>query len=330
MDLYQALLKPLLFCLDPETAHRMAMRAIVRGWAPAAPPLAQGAEVSFFGVKFPNKIGLAAGFDKDGEGIEQWGRLGFGFAELGTVTRHPQPGNPRPRLFRYPRSLALVNRMGFNNEGAETLAKRLDSARSTIPLGINIGKSKVTPLEEAAEDYAYSYRLLKDKGQYFVVNVSSPNTPGLRQLQDKESLARILWRLKEIDPKPPLFVKAAPDLEDGPLEELVQTALDLQLTGLVLSNTTTDLSAVIKDKDMAGGLSGEPLRDKADRVLAKASHLAGDRLILIGVGGIMGPEDAARKLNLGASLVQVYTGWVYGGPSFIPELAKSLAAQRSV
>jgi dihydroorotate dehydrogenase len=324
MSLYQALIRPLMFSLDAEAAHNLALGIIARGWARGSSCGRGDLKRTLFGVEFPHPVGLAAGFDKNGAALARWKKLGFGFVEVGTVTRHAQPGNPKPRMFRLLSERGIINRLGFNNEGADALARRLDEAQAGIPVGVNLGKSKVTPLEEAAEDYAYSYRLLKDKGDYFVVNVSSPNTPGLRQLQDRDALTRILWRLKEIDAGKPLFVKIAPDLSDEALAEVVEAAIDLQLTGLIATNTTLDRTVLPRDPGQDGGLSGAPLTKRADNVLQRVKSLAGDQLTLIGVGGIMSPEDAQRKLDLGASLVQVYSGWVYGGPGFVSELVRGL------
>ncbi len=326
MSLYRGLLRPLLFRLDPETAHNLAMRAVEAGLVRAPAPPSGGSEKVLFGVRFPNPVGLAAGFDKDGVAVDHWHRLGFGFVEIGSVTRHAQPGNPRPRLFRFPNEKALVNRMGFNNEGADAMANRLERSSPKIPLGINIGKSKVTPVDEAMEDYAFSFRRLKDYAAYIVVNVSSPNTPGLRGLQDKQPLTKILWRLREIDGTKPLFVKVAPDLDDQGFEDIAEVARDFALTGLVVSNTTVSRPGMPPTAPSEGGLSGEPLRPLADRALSRFADVLPDAT-LIGVGGIMSAEHARRKVELGASLVQVYTGWVYGGPDWVSEIVSELAAR---
>ena len=323
MPLYEALLRPLLFLLDPETAHNLALRAVRAGLARAKPPRTD-LEKTLFGVSFPNPVGLAAGFDKNAVALERWKDLGFGFVEVGTVTRHAQPGNPRPRVFRLPQHKAVINRLGFNNQGADAMARRLEGKRAGIPLGVNIGKSKVTGLADAAEDYAYSYRLLKGFADYVVVNVSSPNTSGLRELQDKDALSRILTRLKEIDAQKPLFVKIAPDLSKPAIEGAVAVALSLGLTGMVCTNTTVSRSMLSADPGIEGGLSGEPLRGLADEALRTVRKAAGDRLTLIGVGGVMSGEDAKNKLAIGADLVQVYTGWVYRGPGFVQEILEGI------
>jgi dihydroorotate dehydrogenase len=316
-----SLARTLLFSLPPEAAHELALGAVARGLA-AAPEIHR-APASLFGIEFPNRLGLAAGFDKNGVGLSHWHKLGFGFVEVGTVTRHPQPGNPKPRLFRLVQDQAIINRMGFNNEGAEALARRIEAAQPQIPIGVNIGKSKITPVEEAAEDYAFSYRLLKDRAAYMVVNVSSPNTPGLRGLQDRAQLSRILWRLKEIDDKPPLFVKLAPDLTPEALAEAAETAVELGLTGLIVSNTTLSRKGLRRDPSEDGGLSGAPLTNLADEALQAAAQAAAGRLTLIASGGVMTPEDARRKRALGADLVQAWTGWVYGGLAWTAGAAKA-------
>lgn len=278
---------------------------------------------TLFGVRFPNPIGLAAGFDKDAVVIDQWRNLGFGFIEVGTVTRHPQPGNPKPRLFRLRKDQAIINRMGFNNAGADAMARRLESAKPGIPVGVNIGKSKITPLEEAAEDYAYSFRLLKGFADYVVVNVSSPNTPGLRELQDKDALRKILSTLKSLDSAQPLFVKISPDLTRGAIEDVVSVAIETKLTGIVATNTTVSREMLPYDPGIQGGLSGAPLTQLADETLRFVKEISGTQLIIIGVGGIMSPTDATRKIAHGADLIQVYTGWVYSGPQFVPHLLEN-------
>jgi dihydroorotate dehydrogenase len=309
--------------MEPERAHHMAMSLLTSGLAPKT-PLPPGNEVEVFGVTFPSPVGLAAGFDKDGVALNHWKDLGFGFIEVGTVTQHAQPGNSKPRLFRLPEEKALINRMGFNNAGADALAKRLEKAAPGIPLGINIGKSKVTELEDAPEDYAYSYKLLKDWGDYFVVNVSSPNTPGLRELQDKDALTRILWRLKEIDSQKPLFVKISPDMTEGQLDDVVETSIDFGLTGIVATNTTIQRDMLPSDPNQTGGLSGAPVKSLSDQTLEYLANKADGNLTLIGVGGIMSAADAQHKLDLGASLVQLYSGFVYGGPGFAAEVTAGL------
>ena len=322
MPFYESVLRPLLFLLEPETAHNLGLRAVSAGLVKAHEP-DRALAVTAFGIRFPNPVGLAAGFDKNAVALSRWKDLGFGFVEVGTVTRHAQPGNPRPRMFRLPAHRAIINRLGFNNLGAHAVARNMEGVSAGIPVGVNIGKSKATPLEEAAEDYAYSFRLLKEFADYVVVNVSSPNTPGLRELQDKEALTRILSELKSVDNRKPLFVKIAPDLTLGAIEDVVSVAIELKLTGIVATNTTVSRETLPTDPGIEGGLSGAPLTSMADEALRFVRELSSE-LVLIGVGGVMAPEDAKRKLSLGADLVQVYTGWVYAGPGFVPEILRTI------
>lgn len=320
-------LRPFLFRCDAEKVHHLAMSAIAKGFMRGTPYNNPSLEKSFFGVTFPNPVGLAAGFDKDGLALNQWKSFGFGFIEVGTVTRHPQAGNPKPRLFRLPEHKAVINRMGFNNAGADALLARLQTAQPGIPLGINIGKSKITPLEEAHEDYAYSFRLLREHGDYFAVNVSSPNTEGLRSLQDKDSLTKIISEIKAIDDQKPLFVKIAPDLTESALDEILQVASDLKLTGLIATNTTISRDMLPKDPQIPGGLSGAPVKEKSLAVLKYLKSNAPPTLHLIGVGGILNPLDALERLESGADLIQIYSGWIYNRPSFPAEIARHLAEQ---
>lgn len=325
--LYSRLLRPLLFLMSPERAHNLAMTAISRGWVKAGrvdePALGQ----TLFGVHFPNPIGLAAGFDKNSQAVDRWADLGFGFAELGTVTQHAQPGNPKPRLFRLPEDKALINRMGFNNEGASAIQPRLQASKREIPIGINLGKSKVTPVEDAAKDYAASFSILAPHADYVVVNVSSPNTPGLRGLQEKGPLTEILTGLKANDRTKPLFVKIGPDLTLGEIDDVIEVVHSLGLTGIIATNTTIDRSGLLSDPGQAGGLSGRPVFEPSNLVLEYLAQGCSPEVILIGVGGIFSVEDVIQKLSLGAHLVQIYTGWVYGGPALIPTLAKGLTAR---
>lgn len=300
------------------------MSFLERGLVQARPFSDSRLEQELFGVRFPNPVGLAAGFDKNALALDHWHRLGFGFVECGTVTFHAQPGNPKPRMFRIPEEKGLINRLGFNNDGAAAVAERIARAHPQVPLGINLGKSKVTELADAAKDYQESFRLLHGFGAYFVVNVSSPNTPGLRSLQERSALTEILTALREVDESRPLFVKVAPDLELSALDELMDVAKETQLTGLIATNTTVSRETLRHDPQQTGGLSGAPLREKADAVLAHLSRQAPKEMILIGVGGIMTAEDVARKIRLGAHLVQLYTGWIYGGPQLVPTLLEGL------
>ncbi|MGF1521778.1 MAG: quinone-dependent dihydroorotate dehydrogenase [Leptolyngbyaceae cyanobacterium] len=294
-----------------------------------------------WGQTFPNPMGLAAGFDKDGLAARAWSHLGFGFAELGTVTFHAQPGNAQPRLFRLPRDQAVINRMGFNNAGAACLAQRLQTYRQTepfaIPLGINLGKSKITPLAAAVDDYVQSFQLLKDWGDYFVVNVSSPNTPGLRSLQASENLAPILAGLQaENTAAKPLLVKIAPDLEWDAIAEVLQLAQAHRLAGIIATNTTIRRDGLKTDRilvtgnraaEEAGGLSGAPLRDRATAVIRFLYQESQGQLPIVGVGGIFTARDAWEKLTAGATLLQVYTGWIYGGPMMVRRVLLGLVHQ---
>jgi len=355
MDIYQVAIRPLFFNLlkaDPEWLHQQTIRSF--NWLSQTGNYPPGSwlnhrlekslclydsrlEQNLFGLKFPNPVGLAAGFDKDGVAANIWSSLGFGFAELGTVTFHPQPGNPRPRLFRLPLDKAALNRMGFNNSGAAAMAARLSLEKQElrlIPIGINLGKSKVTPLEAAAQDYLDSFRLLKDLGDYFVVNVSSPNTPGLRSLQDAAMLGAILELLQaENTSQKPIFVKIAPDLEWGAIADIITLAKTYQLAGIIATNTTISRdklkTQVIEQtgkspQSEAGGISGEPLRDRSTEVIRFIWQQTQGQIPIIGVGGIFSPEDAWEKIIAGASLIQVYTGWIYEGPLMVSRILKGL------
>lgn len=381
MDIYQSAIRPILFSAlktDPEWLHQQTLRLL--GWLGRTsdrPPsewlqsqlqqafcLKDSAiEQTLWGLKFPNPLGLAAGFDKDGVAASIWSSLGFGFAELGTVTFQAQPGNPPPRLFRLPEDKAALNRMGFNNYGAEALARRLKEELNvnrlqvensslpfgnahgeqlsnlqpstfTIPLGINIGKSKVTPLEEAAADYLGSFRLLKDLGDYFVVNVSSPNTPGLRSLQDSAQLGLILETLQQENiAQKPILVKIAPDLEWDAIADVINLAQTHQLAGIVATNTTIrrDMlkTQIVKTtgksvSEEAGGISGAPVRQRSTEVIRFIHQQTQGQLPIIGVGGIFTAEDAWEKITAGASLIQIYTGWVYEGPWMVRRILKAL------
>jgi len=277
-------------------------------------------------VRFPNPVGLAAGLDKDGRALPAWPALGFGFVEVGTVTRHPQPGNPKPRLFRLPASGGLINRMGFNNAGAPALAERLAAVGPLpVPLGISLGKSKVTPLDEAVEDYLFALRAVEPYADYVAVNVSSPNTPGLRALQDRAALSDLLAALTSETTKP-ILVKVAPDLTDHALGELLDVCAEHGVAGVIATNTTLARDGLAPaDADRAaetGGLSGRPLAERAREVVTfvvKRSELP-----VIGVGGILAPEDALRLFDAGASLVQLYTGLIYTGPVLVRRIVRGL------
>jgi dihydroorotate dehydrogenase len=333
--LFDRLVRPALFRIgggDPETAHEWTLRRLagLARWPALLAVLraryAVSAPRTVFGVEFPNPVGLAAGMDKDGRALPVWPALGFGFVEVGTVTAHAQPGNPRPRLFRLPDSQAVINRMGFNNAGAAALAARLAELRRPlgVPLGISLGKSKVTPLDAAVEDYLASYRMLLPYGDYFAVNVSSPNTPGLRRLQDRGHLDALLAALVG---EKPILVKIAPDLTDAAIAEVLQVCLDRGAAGVIATNTTLGRDGLAPaDRPRAaeaGGLSGRPLAARARQVVAFVHRETGGRLPVIGVGGILDPADGTALLDAGASLVQLYTGFVYRGPGLVRAVARA-------
>jgi dihydroorotate dehydrogenase len=334
--LFERTVRPYLFRVgggDPEAAHDWTVRRLAA--LSHRPALLAGLRRRYavdagrtaFGVDFPNPVGLAAGMDKDGVALPAWPALGFGFVEVGTVTWHPQPGNDRPRLFRLAGSGALINRMGFNNHGARALATRLDTLGPLpVPLGISLGKSKVTPLADAVEDYAASYRALRHHGDYFAVNVSSPNTPGLRRLQDRGLLDALLEALVG---EKPVLVKIAPDLTDEAMAEVLQVCTDRGAAGVIATNTTLSRDGIARRDARwageAGGLSGRPLAARAREVVAFVRRHTAGALPVIGVGGIMHPDDAARLRDAGADLVQLYTGFIYHGPALVRSCARRLA-----
>ncbi len=309
--------------LRTATAPRPLRRGLARWLAPTDPVL----ESTVFGVRFPGPVGLAAGFDKDGTGLNTWGALGFGYAEIGTVTAQAQPGNPRPRMFRLADDRALLNRMGFNNHGAGELALRLTRHSSDVPIGVNIGKTKVTPPEGAVADYAESARLVGPLAAFLVVNVSSPNTPGLRDLQAVESLRPILTAVKA-QTRTPVLVKIAPDLSDADVDEIADLAVELGLAGIVATNTTVSRDGLATpgvDELGPGGVSGPPVARRSAEVLRRLYQRVGDRLVLISVGGIETADDAWDRITSGASLVQGYTGFVYGGGAWAKHIHDGLA-----
>jgi dihydroorotate dehydrogenase len=333
---YERFVRPLLFSVNPETAHHLALNALS---VASSTSLALGALQHFrvpskartvFGVTFPNPVGLAAGFDKNGVALPAWAALGFGFAEIGTVTAKPQSGNSRPRIFRYPEQKALINRLGFNNEGADAVATRLRKLRHSglwpqIPIGINIGKSKITPIEEAADDYRYSFRLLNEFADYIVLNVSSPNTPGLRSLQEGGALASLLGAIRNENQKSrkPLVVKIAPDLSPVDLDQIIEVCEANDVAALIATNTTLDHALIPRSLDQSGGLSGAPLREKSTDFVRAIS--ARSRLPVIASGGVFDAQSACEKIEAGASLVQIYTGYVYRGPGLVAEIVNALA-----
>ncbi|MEM8586042.1 MAG: quinone-dependent dihydroorotate dehydrogenase [Bacteroidota bacterium] len=342
--IYQ-LAKPLLFSMAPEKAHDFTVGALKTTLA--TPVLGSGFRSAFkledarlerelFGLKFPNPVGLAAGFDKDGKYYHQMAALGFGFVELGTVTPRPQSGNPRPRLFRLPTDRALINRMGFNNEGVDALAKRLEKygRPGQIILGGNIGKNKDTPNEDAVSDYRICFGRLYPLVDYFVVNVSSPNTPNLRALQAREPLTKLLSELQALNdklegPRKPILLKIAPDLNWAQLDDIIAIMSDTGLDGLIATNTTIareplQTSAQKVTEIGAGGLSGAPLRSRATEVIAYLHQQSGGAFPIVGVGGIDSAEAAMEKLAAGAQLLQVYSGMVYAGPALIKNIKKAI------
>ncbi len=336
MSVYR-LVRPALFqAADPESAHRQTLSALAwmaeQPWAGRLdrlfgytdPRLAS----KLWGITWPNPVGVAAGFDKNAEAVMAWEHLGFGSVEVGTVTRHAQPGNPPPRLFRLAEDEAAINRMGFNNNGADALVERLTGREPRIPLGINLGKSKLTPLESASDDYLYSFERLYGLGDYFVVNVSSPNTPGLRELQAADRLGEILARLQSANLRnKPLLVKIAPDLGLEAIDAVVDLCTEHRLAGVIATNTTIGRTGLKSRLEEAGGLSGKPLQARSTEVIAHIYQRTNGQLPIIGVGGIFTGEDAWEKITSGASLIQVYTGWIYEGPWMVRQILKTLSAK---
>lgn len=347
---YRNFVRPALFTFDSERIHNFTLKTLgcasrcektcdLIGKIYGAPAL----PVELFGLKFPNPIGLAAGMDKQAAAVPIWEKFGFGFCELGGVTWHPQPGNPQPRMFRAIDDEALINRMGFNNSGAEAMAARLAEWRKRgrwpkHPVGINLGKSKITPLEKAAEDYANSFRVLRDHADFFVVNVSSPNTPNLRQLQDKSALDEIFAALQQLqtsnfkhrtsDSKP-ILVKVAPDLSFEALDEILKLVGPRKIAGIVAANTTitrpnTNDAKLQKTYSETGGLSGRPLRYRSNEVIRHLYRQTRGSLPIIGVGGVFDADDAFAKILNGASLIQIYTGLVYEGPGIVNDIGTGL------
>jgi len=313
--------------MDAESAHNLGLATVARGLVRAKLIPDPRLNCRAMGIEFANPIGLAAGMDKNAIAVNHWHQLGFGFAEIGTITRHAQPGNPKPRLFRIPAERAVVNRMGFNNQGADAVAARLASMHPKIPLGINLGKSKITPLEEADQDYATSYSRLKQFAEYVVINVSSPNTPGLRELQQLDSLRSILQAMAPTDADPPILIKIAPDLEDADLIEIARMTRDLPVAGLIATNTTIDRKVLKTEWNEVGGISGAPLKERSNEVIRLLRAELPEQKALIGVGGVFTGADVIEKLRLGADLVQIYTGWVYGGPGTVPKMLLDLLTE---
>ena len=342
--MYKQFAKPLLFKFDAERAHhftfdnlkRMASlpgtKAVLRGLYDYQHP---SLKREVFGLKFPNPVGLAAGLDKNAVLTDELATMGFGFVEIGTVTPRPQPGNPQPRLFRLPADEALINRMGFNNDGATVVAERLRKRQNKqLIIGGNIGKNKDTPNEDAADDYVAAFEALAEVVDYFVVNVSSPNTPGLRELQDKKPLINLLQQVQERNlaraTPHPLLLKIAPDLTDAQLDDILEIARETKLSGLVATNTTIARPETLRTPATtvaahgAGGLSGRPLRERATEVIRYLHQRSEGGLPIVGAGGIHSAQDALDKLAAGASLVQLYTGFIYEGPGLVRQINRAL------
>jgi dihydroorotate dehydrogenase len=332
---YERLVRPFLFAIDPEIAHRLTLGLLrmishidvalrgLNGFRPAPNPK------KLFGLDFPNSIGLAAGLDKNGIALPAWEAFGFGFIEIGTVTAKPQPGNPKPRIFRFPAQRALINRLGFNNDGADAIAQRLKKLQTSgrwprVPVGINIGKSISTPLAEATQDYLCSFQMLRQFADYIVLNVSSPNTPGLRELQANTALSNLLAAIaeKNVINSKPIIVKIAPDLAPQQLGQIVATCETNKVAAIIATNTTLDHSSIPNEQDQQGGLSGAPLRQKSTELVRQIT--ARSTIPVIASGGIMDGDSARQKIDAGAQLLQIYTGLIYRGPGLLREIAEAL------
>jgi dihydroorotate dehydrogenase len=334
-NLYERFARPLLFSVEAEAAHHFTIAALRRAshFDPALRALKSFAPPSrpktLFGLTFLNPIGLAAGLDKNGVALPAWAALGFGFIEIGTVTAMSQPGNPKPRVFRLPEQKALINRLGFNNDGADAIAKRFRKLRQggrwpAVPVGINIGKSRTTPLERATDDYLYSFRLLRDFADYITLNVSSPNTPGLRELQEPAALSRLLHAIGN-EPAPvakPIVVKISPDLSSVELEAVLAACEENGVAGIIATNTTLDHSSIPPELNEEGGLSGAPLREKSTALVR--SIAANSKIPVIASGGICDAKSAREKFDAGAQMVQLYTGFVYRGPQLLREIVDAV------
>lgn len=339
--MFRLLIRPILFLFQPETAHHLAVVGLrLLCWIPGMSVLLNARyrikheilTVEKKGLRFPNPIGLAAGFDKNATLFPSFRFLGFGFIEVGTVTPKPQSGNPKPRLFRLPADEALINRMGFNNDGIDVFAERLKKRPEGLIIGANIGKNKSTPDEQAAEDYLQCFKRLYDLADYFAVNVSSPNTPGLRALQDKEPLRKILDSLiaerKQQMKIKPILLKIAPDLNDAQLDDVAEIVIETGIDGIIATNTTVSRDGLstpvhLVERMGAGGLSGWPLKARSTRIVARMREKLGPEFLIIGCGGIERAEDAIEKLKAGADLVQIYTGFIYRGPELVRSIQQA-------
>ena len=335
--MYKLIIKPLLFFFDPEWVHHTVFKSIkIAHKIPGISYLLRtafsikdkGLERKLFGLTFPNPVGLAAGFDKDAKLFQELSNFGFGFVEIGTLTPKPQDGNPKKRMFRLPEDEGLINRLGFNNQGVEAAVKRLKKNQGVL-IGGNIGKNKITPNEEAVNDYIYCFEALFDHVDYFVVNVSSPNTPNLRALQDKEPLTHLLSTLKGLndqkDKPKPILLKIAPDLSDDQLLDIIEIVTSVKIDGVIATNTTLSREGLqSKNKEEKGGLSGRPLTQRSTEVIRFLVEKSNNAFPIIGVGGVHKPQDAIEKLEAGASLIQLYTGFVYEGPGVVKRINKAL------
>jgi len=338
-----ALARSFLFCLDAERAHDLTLASIETAYRTGFNPLLARKPapmpVSAFGLRFDNPVGLAAGLDKNGAHVDALAALGFGFIEVGTTTPRPQPGNPKPRMFRLPDSEGVINRLGFNNGGVDALVRNVERAKFAGPLGINIGKNKDTPNERAVDDYLFCLERVYARASYVTINISSPNTQGLRDLQEEETLKRFIGSLREAQERlgaqrgarKPMLLKIAPDLAEAELDGIADVVLASGIDGLICTNTTIDRTPVAGQRhaDEAGGLSGKPLFAKSTAVLAGMARRVGGRIPLIGVGGIVAGADAAAKIDAGAALVQFYTGMVYRGPTLIGDCVEAIRRRKS-
>lgn len=340
--MYKLLIRPLLFLIDPERVHHLVFKLLqVKGKIPGVKSILAALfqfehpslERQILGLRFKNPVGLAAGFDKDAKLIDELSCFGFGFIEIGTLTPKPQPGNDKPRLFRLPADHALINRMGFNNEGVLASVARLKNRKSNVIVGGNIGKNKITPNEQALDDYAYCFEALYPYVDYFVINVSSPNTPGLRELQEKEPLRKLLSYVKSLSLSKqkikPVLLKIAPDLTTSQLDDIIEILRETKTDGIIATNTTISRDGLTTEKNTVekignGGLSGKPLTSRSTEVIRYLREKLGKSFPIIGVGGIMNEQDAVEKINAGADLIQLYTGFVYEGPALIKRINKAL------
>ena len=340
--MYQSFIRPLFFLFQPEFIHKLTFTFLkviffIPGFKGLISKIFNKNTTTLsrtvFGINFKNPVGLAAGFDKNAEMYDELSSFGFGFIEIGTLTPEPQPGNPTPRVFRIPADKGLINRMGFNNDGLNPAVKRLRKNKSQVIIGGNIGKNKITPNEDAISDYEKGFIALYDVVDYFVVNVSSPNTPNLRDLQEKEPLKKLLSRLQELNnekiKRKPILLKIAPDLTDEQLDDIIEIVFETGIDGIVATNTTISreglsISETEIDRMGSGGLSGSPLKDRSTEVIRYLSKNSDRKIPIIGVGGIMTAKDAIEKLEAGASLIQVYTGFIYEGPGIVKNINQEL------